>query len=260
MDVIILCGGKGLRMSQITSTIPKPLAIVKGRPIIWHIMKHYSSYGYNDFILPLGYKGEIIKKYFSDRNVFAASFDNVGEHYETEKGRERKRYNDQWNITFVDTGEETMTGARVKMMEEYIKGEQFLLTYGDGLADVNIKDLVDYHEAMGKMVTVTGVDYKSNYGILKVKNGVAVSFEEKPKLNHIINGGFFVCNREAFSYLTKDTGCILENTLLVEMANKGELAVYKHNGYWIGIDTCKDLEEANMLLQNMENKPDETAI
>jgi len=260
LDVIILCGGKGLRMRPITSNIPKPLAIVRGHPIIWHIMKHYSSYGYNDFILPLGYKGKEIKEHFSNRNIYDDLVGNEKYTFASKIKVKKKRYNDKWNITFVDTGEDTMTGARVKKIEEYVQGDRFFLTYGDGLADVNLKDLVDYHERMGKMVTVTGVDYKSNYGILTVENGIAVSFKEKPKLDHIINGGFFICNREAFSYLTENPTCVLEKTMLVELANKGELAVYKHNGYWIGIDTCKDIEEANKLLQEKKIMPDDTAI
>ena len=250
LDVIILCGGKGLRMSEITSTIPKPLAIVRGRPIIWHIMNHYSRFGYNNFILPLGYKGAAIKEYFRETKVYSHKSEYM---VETEAIDNEQKNEKKWCITFVDTGEETMTGARVKMLEKYIKDDEFLLTYGDGIADVDIKALVDYHEKMGKMVTVTGINYKSNYGILTVEEGIAVRFNEKPRLDLIINGGFFVCNKEVFSYLSEDVGCILENTLLEQMANKKELAVYKHNGYWIGIDTCKDIEEANLLLEDKEN-------
>lgn len=234
-------------MSQITSTIPKPLAMIQGKPIIWHIMKHYSSYGYNNFLLPLGYKGNAIKQYFNNYII-------ENSNYRLNLSRETIEYienaGEDWNITFEDTGEDTMTGARVKKLEKYIKEDQFLLTYGDGIADVNIADLVQYHKKMGKLATVTGVDYNSNYGILEVENGIAKGFKEKPKLNYIINGGFFVCDKKVFSYLSEEEDCILEETLLKRLADEQELAVYKHNGYWIGIDTYKDIEKANELLNN----------
>ncbi|MCG8483479.1 MAG: glucose-1-phosphate cytidylyltransferase [Clostridia bacterium] len=245
MDVIILCGGKGLRMSHVTSSIPKPLAIVKGKPIIWHIMKHYSNYGYNDFLLPLGYKGNVIKDYFHNYNIYHSNYKyNLG----IEKIDYVEKPKEDWNITFVDTGEDTMTGARVKKLEKYIKTDPFLLTYGDGISDINIDALIDYHHRKGKLATVTGIAYKSNYGILTVKDGIATSFKEKPLLDHIVNGGFFVCSKQILSYLSEDKNCVLEETLLKELGSIGELAVYEHKGYWIGIDTNKDIENANALL------------
>lgn len=245
MDVVILCGGKGLRMSAITSTVPKPLVVVKDKPIIWHIMNRYSAFGHNHFILPLGYKGKAIKEYFNEFNL-------MNSNYELNLQNEEIKYVDKseenWNITFVETGENTMTGARVKKIEKYIKTDEFLLTYGDGIADVNIDELIQFHHKKGKMVTVTGIDYNSDYGILTVEDGIATKFEEKPKLDLIINGGFFVCNKQVLSLLSEKDDCVLENTLLTELAENKELAVYKHNGSWIGIDTYKDIEKANALL------------
>lgn len=232
-------------MSHVTSSIPKPLAIVKEKPIIWHIMKHYSSYGHNDFLLPLGYKGNAIKDYFHNYNRYHSDYKyNLG----IEKIDYVEKPKEDWNITFIETGEDTMTGARVKKLEKYIKTDPFLLTYGDGISDVNMDALLDYHHRKGKLATVTGIVYKSNYGIIAVKDGIATSFKEKPLLNHIINGGFFVCSKQILSYLSESPDCILEETLLKELGNIGELAVYEHKGYWIGIDTNKDIENANTLL------------
>lgn len=245
MDTIILCGGKGLRMSAVTSTLPKPLIKIKKRPIIWHIMKHYSRYGHNQFLLPLGYKGSAIKEYFHKYNLFNSDYVL---NLKNETVKYVQKCNENWDITFVETGENTMTGARVKKLEKHIKSDEFLLTYGDGIADVDINALINFHHEKGKMVTVTGIDYKSDYGILSVKEGVATSFEEKPKLDLIINGGFFVCNKQIFSLLSEEENCVLEDTLLTKLAKEKELAVYKHNGYWIGIDTYKDIERANALL------------
>lgn len=239
MEAVILCGGKGIRMNK--ASIPKPLSDLNGKPIIWHIMNLMSRYGVRDFILPLGYKGEMIRDYFNKYYINRKD-------YKLSLGDNRVQFYDEfennWNITFADTGLETQTGARIKMVEKYVTQEPFLVTYGDGVGDIRIDKLLEYHAKMDRMATVTGVDYKSNYGILTVKSGVATAFREKPVLNLIVNAGFFAFSKAVFQYLSDDPHCSLETTLLKKLTAIDELAVYKHDGYWIGIDTHKDLLSA----------------
>ncbi len=241
MTAVILCGGKGMRMGKDEGIVPKTLLDINGHPIIWHIMNHFSQYGVRDFILPLGYKGEEIKKYFNDYytnhlNYKLSLSDNHIEFLD--------EFAQNWNITFADTGIETHTAARLKMVEKYVTDDTFFLTYGDGLGDVHIGKLLEYHKQMDRLGTVTGVDYRSQYGILTVKNGVATAFKEKPLLNLIVNAGFFVLSKSVFQYLTDDAKASLETTLLKKLTAIDELSVYKHDGYWISIDTYKDLLNA----------------
>lgn len=238
MEAVILCGGKGIRMNRPGQSMPKALSDLNGKPIIWHIMNMLSRHGVCDFILPLGYKGDMIRNYFNSYAVnnhdykLSLSDNSITFLNENEQN---------WHITFADTGVDTQTGARVKIVEKYITQEPFLVTYGDGVGDVHIDKLLDYHKRMDRMATVTGVDYKSNYGILTVKAGVATAFREKPILNLIVNAGFFAFNKAVFQYLNDEPRCSLETTLLKKLTAIDELAVYKHDGYWIGIDTYKDL-------------------
>lgn len=244
LQVIILCGGKGMRMRGLAEGVPKTLAKVKGKPIIWHIMKHYSKYGHNDFILPLGYKGDQIKEYFMDYPWKDHNFElSLGENkYTLLDGAEN------WKIKCVDTGQDTMTGSRIKMVEEYVNDDTFLVTYGDGLANINIDELVNFHKKKGKTVTLTGIKKINQYGVLSVENGLATEFTEKPMLDFIINGGFFVCNKNFFEYLRDNPpNCVLEEEPLRNLIKDGELAVYEHDSLWISIDTPKDLEDANKL-------------
>lgn len=241
MEAVILCGGKGMRMGKGTGSVPKALLDINGNPIIWHIMNLFSQYGVRDFILPLGYKGEEIKKYFNDYYINHLNYklnlsDNHIEFLD--------EFEQNWNITFVDTGIETQTAARLKMVEKFVTDDTFLLAYGDGLGDIRIDKLMEYHKQMDRLATVTGVDYKSQYGILTVKSGVATAFKEKPVLNLIVNAGYFVFSKSVFQYLTDDKKASLESTLLKKLTAIDELAVYKHDGYWIGIDTYKDLVSA----------------
>ena len=241
MKVVILCGGKGSRLRAANDDTPMPLALVNGKPILWHIMKIYSSFGYNDFILPLGFGGEQIKEFF---------WDYEWKHHDFIKDTSSNKVimlqqSENWNITFVDTGIETMTGARIKKIEKYVDGDTFMLTYGDGLSDINIDELVKYHYDKGKIATVTGISRDIQYGILSVKDGVATSFEEKPPLDGVINGGFFVLNKEIFSRLSTEESCIFEREPMQQLAQNGELAVYEHKGFWMAIDTYKDLLTAN---------------
>lgn len=243
MKVVILCGGKGMRMRGLTENIPKALADVNGKPILWHIMKHYSEYGHQDFILPLGYKGEQIKDYF----VNLAWKKN-----DLKIDLEKNQYDilektEPWKITCIDTGIDTMTGARIKQLEEFIQDDIFLLTYGDGLSDIDLDALIAFHKEKGKTVTLTGIQKNNQYGVLDIKDGIATSFTEKPILDNLINGGFFVCNKEFFHYLSAQPDCVLEEEPLRKLINKRELAVYLHEGTWISIDTPKDLEDARKI-------------
>ncbi|MCM3163477.1 sugar phosphate nucleotidyltransferase [Metabacillus litoralis] len=243
MKVVILCGGKGLRMRGLEENIPKALARVNEKPIIWHIMKLYSQYGYNEFILPLGYQGEKIKEYFIDYKWKESDLELV-----LNENRTIPLTNiEDWSITFADTGLETMTGARIKNIEKYVDDDIFLLTYGDGLSDINIDKLIQFHKEKGKTVTLTGIRKQSQYGILEVENGIATKFVEKPEMNSIINGGFFVCNRDFFHYLSDDPECVLEDDPLKNLIKDEELAIYEHDGLWMSIDTPKDLVEANKI-------------
>lgn len=243
MKVVILCGGKGTRMNEITNELPKPLTLIGDKPILWHIMKIYQSYGFNEFILLLGYKGEKIKEYFMDYEWKNNSFtldSSTGEIKilgQTEK----------WKITFVDTGLNTMTGSRIKRAQDFIGDESFLLTYGDGLSDVNLHELVKFHHTNGTIATVTGIKKKSQFGTLTVNEGLAESFEEKTQTDGIINGGYFVLNPEVFSYLKDDTHCIFEEEPLKKLALDRQLSVYLHNGFWTAIDTYKNVLDINQM-------------
>ncbi len=243
IQVVILCGGKGTRIKEMTDTIPKPMVEIGGRPILWHIMKWYSFYGYNKFIACLGYKGHKIKEYFfnyeikhSDITIDLGRKNNVFLHnIHTE---------DNWQITLADTGEESMTGSRIKQIEKYINGSEiFMLTYGDGLSDVNINKLVEFHKSHGKIGTITGVHPPSRFGELLLKGNQVVKFNEKPQTSEgRINGGFFVFNKELFKYVSEDENCIFERTPLENLARDGQLMMYKHDDFWQPMDTLRDME------------------
>jgi glucose-1-phosphate cytidylyltransferase len=237
MKVIILAGGFGTRLSEYTETIPKPMVTVGGRPILWHIMKTYAHFGHKDFHLALGYKAEIIKEYFlhyrtlnSDFTVDLAS--GKIEPHEVE--------NIDWRVTLVDTGLESMTGGRVKRMQSFIGNETFMLTYGDGVSDINIDALVKFHKSHGKMVTVSAVHPGARFGELDIKQQQVVSFQEKPQITEgWINGGYFVCEPEFFDLIDGDQS-ILEHEPLEKAAAMGELMAFHHNGYWQPMDTKRE--------------------
>lgn len=243
MKVVLLCGGKGTRMNEITEELPKPLALIGDKPILWHIIKIYQSYGFNDFILLLGYKGEKIKEYFMDyewkNNSFTMDSSTGNIHILGPK--------ETWRITFVDTGLDTMTGGRIKKAQKYIGDEPFLLTYGDGLCDINLHELIQFHNKQGTIATVTGIKKKSQFGMLTVHQGTAESFEEKAKTDGIINGGYFVLNPEVFSYLNDDSQCIFEEEPLKELTHDRQLSVYLHDGFWMAIDTYKNVLDINQM-------------
>lgn len=239
MKVVILCGGMGTRLREETEIKPKPMVEVGGMPILWHIMKTYAHYGFNEFILCLGYKGEMIKEYFYHYEVLSNDFTiELG----SKKIDIHPRHSEQgWKITLVDTGLNTMTGARVKRIERFIKEEMFMLTYGDGVTDINIHKLLEYHKNHGKIGTVTGVSPPSRYGELLIHKDQVISFREKPKNNdNSISGGYFIYNKEFFNYLKDDDDCILEREPLEMLAKDEELQVYQHTGFWQCMDTYRD--------------------
>jgi glucose-1-phosphate cytidylyltransferase len=253
MKVVILAGGLGTRLAEYTDLIPKPLVKIGSMPIIWHIMKIYSQYGYNEFIIPLGYKGELIKDFFLNLKYLQSDFT-----IDTSNGKIELHKNnaENWKITLVDTGLNTMTGGRLLKLKKYIGNERFFLTYGDGLANININDLLDFHSKNKKMVTITAVRPAARFGEIKISNNNnnVLSFKEKPRVEDgWINGGFFVFEPDFFEYLT-DEKTVLEHEPLQETAIKNQLVAYKHKGFWQCMDNKKDHDYLNNLWED-EKQP-----
>jgi glucose-1-phosphate cytidylyltransferase len=237
MKVVILAGGFGTRLGEYTESIPKPMVTVGGRPILWHIMKTYAHFGYNDFYLALGYKAEVIKDYFLHYHSLNADFtvDLASGDIQPHQIEET-----DWRVTLVNTGIETMTGGRIKRLQSFIGDEPFLLTYGDGVANINLKALVNFHKNHGKMVTMSAVRPSARFGDLDFDGDRVSSFQEKPQLHEgWINGGFFVCEPELFNYIDDDTQ-MLEREPLEKVVQAGELMAYKHDGFWHCMDTKRD--------------------
>lgn len=231
-----------MRMREVTEYVPKPLAVVGTKPILWHIMKLYARYGHEEFILPLGYMGDKIKEYFMDTSWKQNDF--VLDMGSNECKLIRPEKQEKWKIAFIDTGADTMTGGRIKRLQSYIGEGTFLATYGDGLSDVDLGALIKYHKEMGRIATITGIQKKSQFGVVRTIGGIATSFGEKSDIEGLINGGYFVFNKEIFDYISGDE-CSLEADSLVKLSKEGQLAVFEHNGYWQAIDTAKDIEEVN---------------
>lgn len=240
MKVIILAGGLGTRLSEETSLRPKPMVEIGGMPILWHIMKIYSSHGFNDFIICLGYKGYVIKEYFA--NYFLHKSD-VTIDLKNNSLKVHDTQAEPWNITMVDTGIESMTGGRIKRIAPYVN-DTFLLTYGDGVGNVNINELVKFHKAHNKHCTITSVQPSGRFGALSINNNQMVnSFVEKPKGDGAwINGGFFVCEPAVFDYIQGDQ-TIWEREPLEKLAADREMMAYKHSGFWKPMDTLRDKQE-----------------
>ncbi len=245
MKVVLLAGGYGTRISEESSLKPKPMIEIGGKPIIWHIMKIYSHYGFNDFVILLGYKSYLIKEYFA--NYFLHQSD-ITIDLEANSIQVHQSTAEKWKITLVDTGVDTMTGGRLKRAEPYIGDAPFLLTYGDGVADVNIDALVHHHQAQGKIATVTAVMPVGRFGALALDDHDAVTaFHEKPKGDGAwINGGFFVLEPAIFEYLSDDA-CIFEKEPLESVAKAGQLTAFKHEGFWKPMDTLRDKTELDAL-------------
>ncbi|MBU78869.1 MAG: glucose-1-phosphate cytidylyltransferase [Flavobacteriales bacterium] len=249
MKIVILAGGFGTRLSEETGTRPKPMVQIGTKPILWHIMKLYSFYGHNDFLILLGYKGQYIKDFFA--NYFLSQSDVT---IDMTNGNTEILNNtsEPWKITLIDTGLNSMTGERIKRAEEYIGNERFMLTYGDGVSDINIKKLEDFHIAHGKTITMTSVQPEGRFGALSIDEGDRVSnFLEKPKGDlGWINAGFFVCEPKVFTYIDKNSNEVFEEMPLSKLANDGELYTFKHSGFWKPMDSLKDKNDLNDLWQS----------
>ena len=241
MTVIILCGGKGTRLSEETIKIPKPMVEIGGKPILWHIMKIYSHYGYNRFILALGYKGEQIKQYYYNYKITGADFSlKLDPEYDIKYLNHADEKH--WEIVFVDTGEDTLKGGRIKRVEKYIKNDLFHLTYGDGIGDVDINKLVEFHKLHDCIGTVTAVRPPSRFGELNIdEENTVLGLEEKPQMGRgLINGGFFVFDKKMLSYLTVDEDCDFEFGPLQQIATEGQLKAFKHDGFWQCMDNVRE--------------------
>lgn len=237
-------------MRELTEDIPKPLVPIHQKPMLLHIMKIYKAYGLQEFILLLGYKGDRIKEYFMDFPWKNHSFT-----LDTRSGTiELLEKAEDWKITFLDSGQETMTGARLMKAREYIGNETFMATYGDGLADIDLNKLLAFHKEKGRIATVTGIHRKSQYGILTVENGIARNFEEKRGSEGMINGGFFVFEPRIFDYLSDDPGCIFEQEPMMKLARDGQMAVYTHDGFWYACDTANDIVKMNQLCEQSKDR------
>ncbi len=239
MKIIILSGGLGTRLSEETEVRPKPMIEIGGRPILWHIMKIYSHYKFNEFILALGYKADHIKKYFLDYVRYSG---NITVNIKDGQSCITKREQEEWIIHLEETGIDTMTGGRIKSLAHWIGQKPFMVTYGDGVADINIFDLVAYHKKKGKLATITAVRPPARYGGLFMENGIVNSFTEKPQTGEgWINGGFIVFEPEVCNMI-KGPKSSLEAELLEELAEIGQLAAYEHEGFWQCMDTLRDLK------------------
>ena len=246
MKVAILAGGFGTRISEESQFKPKPMVEIGGQPILWHIMKEYSYYGYNDFIICAGYKQHVIKEWF--RNYFLYNSDITFDLTEEYKMVVHDKHAEPWKVTVVDTGLNTMTGGRIKRIQKYIGNERFFLTYGDGVCDVNMNDVLAYHEKMGKIATTTSVKLAQNKGVMDISNGMVTSFREKSDNDSArINGGYMVLEPEIFNYLIDDT-TVFEREPMEKLAEEGQLAAYLYDGFWQCMDTKREKEELENLI------------
>jgi len=238
MKVLILAGGLGSRLSEETVLKPKPMVEIGGKPILWHIMKIYSYYGFNEFIIMCGYKGYLIKEYFSN---YYSHMSDMTIDMSSNTVIHHSNHAEPWKVTLVDTGLESMTGSRIKKVSKYIDNKPFMLTYGDGVSDVNILELIKFHNLHGKSITMTSVQPEGRYGSLILEENKVIAFQEKPKGDGAwINAGFFVCQPSIFDYIPDGDNIIFEREPLENLANKGELFAYKHDGFWKPMDTQRD--------------------
>lgn len=243
IPVVIFCGGQGSRMKEETEFRPKPMVKLGGKPMLWHIMKIYAHFGFNNFIIALGYKGDYIKDYFLNEEYLLNDFT-----IDTSTGKKTLHKNkkgtcDNFNITFVDTGSETLTGERLLRARNYIKSDVFMVTYGDGVGDINIAKLISFHSKKKTVGTITGVHPKSKWGlIISDKENFIKRFEQKPQLNQYVNGGFMVFNKKVFEYIKPNE---MIEVALARLVDKKQLAVYVHDGFWSAMDTYQDVEEMN---------------
>jgi len=246
MKVVILAGGLGARLSEETTLKPKPMVEIGGKPMLWHILKIYSHYGFNEFVILLGYKGYMIKEYFC--NYFIHEND-IEIDIEKNKVNILNNASEPWKITLINTGEKTMTGGRIKKVQNLLDGKPFMLTYGDGVCDIPIDKLLEYHKTNGKTVTLSAVQQEGRFGSIELDNNNMISkFTEKPKnMGTLINGGFFVCEPQVFDHISDDDSISFEREPLESLAKSGELCAYRHNGFWKCMDTLRDKKTLNTL-------------
>lgn len=251
MKVVMLCGGLGTRLREETEFRPKPLVEIGGRPILWHIMKTYAHYGFRDFVLCLGYRGNMIKEYFLNYEAMNNDFTVCLGRNSSIAFRNNHQEQD-FHVTLSDTGQNTMTGGRVKRIEQYVGDDTFMLTYGDGVGDVNIRKLLEFHKSHGKLATVTTVSPSSRFGMIEANSiGRVTQFKEKPKTSERASAGFFVLDRRVFDYISGDN-CIFEREPLEKLANEGQLMAYQHEGFFYAMDTYREYEYLNQLWSSGE--------
>lgn len=251
MKVVILAGGLGTRLSEETVVKPKPMVEIGSRPILWHIMKYYASYGFTEFLIALGYKGELIKRYFLDYYLLNGSMSIM---LDTGEVKDYHKECEAWAVDLIDTGLNTQTGGRLKRLEPWLKDDTFMLTYGDGVCDVDLHKLRDFHAKNGKMVTLTAVRPPARFGGLQLDGDTVASFDEKSQIKEgWINGGFMVMEPAVLQYI-KDDATSLESDVLPQIAAKGMLIAHRHAGFWQCMDTLRDLRTLESLWQS-ENPP-----
>ena len=244
MKAVILAGGMGTRISEETALRPKPMVEIGGKPILWHILKIYSAHGINDFVICLGYKGYMIKEYFANYFLHTSdvTFDMANNKMEVHSA-----HTEPWKVTLVDTGDETMTGGRLKRIQPYLGHDDFCFTYGDGVGDINIRELIAFHHSHGKLATLTATQPPGRFGSLRLNNTLVEGFQEKPQGDGgWINGGFFVLSPKVIDYIADDT-TLWEREPMEGLARDGQLAAYQHDGFWQPMDTLRD----KMLLQQL---------
>ena len=246
MKVVILAGGFGTRLAEETRLVPKPMVEIGGKPILWHIMKSYSYYGFNEFVILTGYKSHVIKDYFVH---YYQQYSDITVDMLNNSVEIHKMQTEPWKVTMLYTGQDTMTGSRVKKAQEYIGNNRFMLTYGDGVSDIDISELIKCHEKSGKILTLSAVKPTGRFGALEFDSGNKItSFQEKPQGDGAwINGGFFVCEPKIFDYIPDGDNVIWEQVPLRSLANDGQLNAYKHRGFWRPMDMLKDKEELNKI-------------
>lgn len=248
MKVLILAGGLGSRLSEETSLKPKPMVEIGGKPILWHIMKIYSHYGFKEFVILCGYKGYLIKEYFAH---YFLHMSDMTVDMTTNSILSLSNHAEPWKVTMIDTGIDTMTGGRIKRVKDFIGKEPFMLTYGDGVGDIDINNLVSFHKDHGRLITMTAVLPEGRFGSLSIdKNNKVKNFQEKPKGDGSwINGGFFVCQPEVFNYIENDK-TIFERDPLEKLTSEGQLYTYKHSGFWRPMDTLRDKQILEEMIEN----------
>lgn len=251
MKVVILAGGLGTRLSEETDLKPKPMVEIGGRPILWHIMKIYSHYGFNDFIILTGYKSHIIKDYFIN---YYTRYSDITVDMATNAVEIHKNRHEPWKVTMLYTGKDTMTGGRIRKAKDYIGNEPFLLTYGDGVCDIDMNKLVDFHKSSGKLATLTAIQPSGKFGALAIDESDNIqSFTEKPKGDGAwINGGFMVCEPKVLDYIKDSDNAVFEREPLENLAKNNQLNAYKHAGFWRSMDTLKDKMDLTQMWQSQD--------